>query len=148
MKKYLLVVICLLLLVVTGCGKKDSKKDEPTPTPVPKNTVVCSGTISESGMNMKAEITAEFDSSDLLTDASVVYEMSDSTTANQYCSLFKLMQDSSKGITVSCDGNKITINGYAKIDVEDENDKGLIGATKEEFKKAMEEEAEGKVTCK
>ena len=132
MKKYLLVVFCALVaLVVSGCGGN-------------KNQVTCTGTMTDSGMNIKAELVADFDDNDKLTDATVVYDLGDSDTAKQWCSLFQLMGDESKGIKVSCSGSKITITGYAKMDVEDEEDT-MVGKTKEEFKKAMEAE---KFTCK
>ena len=133
MTKYLLVVLCaLLVVVVTGCGNK--------------NQVTCSGSMEESGMTIKAEIIADFDESDKLTDATVVYDLGSSDTANQWCSMFKLMNDYEKGIEVSCSGSKITIKGYAKM--AEDGEESMVGKTKEEFKKAMEEETEGQVTCK
>lgn len=134
MKKYFLVVFCaLLLFVVTGCGNK--------------NQVTCSGTMKESGMEIKAEIVADFDDSDKLTDATIVYDLGNSDTATQWCSLFQLMNDSDKGISVSCSGSKITIKGYAKM-AEEEGEESMIGKTKEEFKQAMEKESDGQITCK
>ena len=131
MKKYLLVVFCaLLVLVVTGCGNK--------------NQVTCTGSMTDSGMNIKAELVADFDDNDKLTDATVVYDLGDSNTATQWCALFQMMQDESKGIKVSCSGSKITIKGYAKMDADDEEET-MVGKTKEEFKTAMEAE---QFTCK
>ncbi len=130
MKKYLFVVFCALFVVaLTGCGKK--------------NQVVCTGTYSEGGMNMKAEVVADFDDSDKLTDASITYDLGDKTTADQYCSLFKMMENADQGVSVSCSGTKITIKGYAKMESEDGED-GLIGASKEDFIKAMTDEV---ITC-
>lgn len=136
MKRYFLGVLCALFAVaVTGCGNK--------------NQIKCNASLSEAGMNLEAEIVADFDDNDKLTDATIVYDLKDSETAKQYCSLFKLMEDKEKGIEVECSGSKVTIKGYAKIDeAEDENDKSLIGATKEEFIKEMESSEEGKFTCK
>ena len=132
MKKYLLVVLCVaLLVVVTGCGNKNQLK--------------CTGTINESGMEMKAEVVADFDESDKLTDATVSYDLGNKDTADQWCSLFKMMNDADKGIEVSCSGSKITIKGYAKVT--DDGEESMIGKTKEEFKQAMEAEVEG-ITCK
>ena len=132
MKKYFLVVFCaLLLFVVTGCGDK-------------KNQLKCTGSMSEGGVDMKAEIIADFDESDKLTDATIVYDLGSSETANQWCTLMQMMQDESKGIKVSCSGSKITITGYAKMDDEDEEE-SMIGKTKEEFKTAMAAE---QITCK
>ena len=132
MKKYFLVVFCaLVLFVVTGCGSK--------------NQVKCSGKLSEGEMNILAEVIADFDKDDKLTDATISYELDDEDTATQYCSLFKLMQDEEKGVTVTCSGKKITIKGYANLDSEEEED-SVVGKTKEEFIKYMQEEE--KLTCK
>ena len=133
MKKYFLVVFCVaLLFVVTGCGNKNQLK--------------CSGEINDSGMNIKAEIIADFDDSDKLTDATVVYDLGTSETADQWCAMFKMMNDADKGIDVSCSGSKITIKGYAKM-MEDEGEESVIGKTKDEFKTAMEAEVDG-ISCK
>ncbi len=153
MKKYLLVVLCALLLVtVTGCGS--SKKEEgenggngggsDTPS---KNQVVCTATQEENGIKISAEIVADFDSSDKLTDAVVSYDLGDATTAQQYCSLFKLMEDAEKGVTVSCSGTKITVNGYAKMEAS-EDEKSLVGASKEEFINTVKSTEDGNFTCK
>ena len=131
MKKYLLVVFCTLFLVLlAGCGKK--------------NQVVCSGTLNEGGMTINAEVIANLDKDNKVTDASVVYDLGDSKTAETYCSFFKLMEDSEKGISISCSGSKITITGYAKAAGETEEE-SLEGASKEDFIKAMEAQ---KLTCK
>ena len=134
MKKYFLIVLLLaLVLVVTGCGSKNQLK--------------CTGSYTEGGTTMKAEIVADFTKDDKLIDANVVYDLKDETTANQYCSLFKLMEDAEKGISVKCSGSKITIEGFAKMENEygDQEFSTLVGKTKEEFKKAIETE---NLTCK
>ena len=130
MKKYLLVVLCaLLLVVVTGCGSK--------------NTVVCSGKIE----GYEAELTAEFDDNDKLTTVTAVEDVGSKEAADQMCALSSLFE--AQGVTVSCSGSKVTIKGFEKMtDSEDEDDVKMVGLTKEEFKKAMEEESEGQVTCK
>lgn len=134
MKKYLLVVFgALLVLVVTGCGNK--------------NQVKCMASLSEGGISMDAEIIADFDDNDKLSDATIVYDLKDSETANQYCSLFKLMEDKDKGIEVSCSGSKVTVKGYAKLD-DEEGEDSLVGATKEAFIKEMEFNEDAKFTCK
>ena len=51
-----------------------------------------------------------------------------------------------EGVSISCSGSKVTIKGYEKMD--DDSEDSIVGKTKEEFKKAMEEESEGKLTCK
>ena len=131
MKKYFLVVFCIaLLFVVSGCGKK--------------NQVVCSQTQTENGVTVKGEVIVDFDDNDKLTDATAVYELSDKTSADQYCSLFKLMENADKGVSISCSGTKITIKGFANMDSDDEDEK-MIGMLKEDFIKKMADES---MTCK
>ena len=134
MKKYFLVVVCaLLLFVVTGCNNN-------------KNKVVCSGSFSEDGLEMEAEIAAELDSADKVTAINVTYDLKDKDTAKQYCVLFQLMQDSEKGITVECSGSKIIIKGLTGLDDDEENEEDkIVGKTKADFVNAAE--AEG-LTCK
>ncbi len=129
MKKYFLVVFCaLLLFVVTGCGGKK---------------VTCSQTTTEAGVEMKAEVIADLDDNDKITGATVVYDMGDKTTADQYCSLMKMAEDKEKGVTVECSGSKITIKGMASLD--EGEDESMIGKTKDEFVKEAEKEG---FTCK
>ncbi len=131
MKKYFLVVFCaLLLFVVTGCGNK--------------NQVKCTGSFSEGGMSMDAEIIADLDDNDKVTDVTAIMDLKDKDTATQFCSLYKMFADEEKGIEISCSGSKITIKGYSKLEAETEEE-DIVGKTKDEFIKAMQEE---KFTCK
>ena len=133
MKKYFLVVFCaLLLFVVTGCGNK--------------NEVKCTGTMSEGGVNVTAEIIGEFDDNDKLTTVTMIEDLGDKEKADQMCALVKAFMPADSGVDVSCSGSKVTIKGYEKM--ADDEDEQVIGMTKEEFKQAMESEAEGQVTCK
>ena len=152
MKKYLLVVLCALLLVtVTGCGSKKEKGENGgnggNNNPA-KNQVVCTATGEENGIKMTAEVIGEFDNDNKLTDAKVSYDLSDETVAQQYCSLFKLMEDTEKGVTVNCSGTKITINGYANMESDDEDDKVLKGISKDEFISYIKSSDEATYTCK
>ena len=129
MKKYFLVVFCVMLLfLVTGCGGKK---------------VTCKQSVNESGIKMDAEVIADLDDNDKVTGATVVYDLGDKDTANSYCSLMKLAEDKEKGVTVECSGSKITIKGMASMD-EGEDD-SMIGKTKDEFIKYAEQEG---FTCK
>lgn len=133
MKKYFLVVFCtLLLLAVTGCGNK--------------NQVVCTGSMSEGGVDVKAEMVADFDKDDKLTSVTVTEDLGDKEKADQMCALFKAFMPADSGVDISCSGSKVTIKGYENM-ADDEEDK-MVGMTKEEFKAAMEQEAEGEITCK
>lgn len=133
MKKCFLVVLCaVLVFFVAGCSKK--------------NQVTCTGTMSEGGEEFKAEVIAEFDKDDKLVDATIVEDLGSKEKADQLCSLYKAFVPADQGIDVSCSGSKVTIKGYAKLDSDEED--SMIGKTKEEFIKAIEEESEGKITCK
>ncbi len=131
-KKYLLVVLCALLLVVTGCGNK--------------NQVTCTGTMEEEGVEVKAEVVADFDKDDKLTAITITEDLGDKEKADQMCAMLKAFMPADSGVEASCSGSKVTIKGYEKRDADEED--SMVGKTKEEFKKAMEEESEGKVTCK
>lgn len=131
MKKYFLVVLCaVLVFVVTGCGNK--------------NQVKCTGSFSEGGMNMDAEVIADLDDADKVVDVTAIMDLKDKDTASQFCSLYKMFADEEKGIEISCSGSKITIKGFSKLEAETEED-DVTGKAKEEFIKAMEEE---EFTCK
>ena len=88
---------------------------------------------------------ADFDDSDKLKDATASYDLGTKEAADQYCSLFKLMENTDKGVSVTCSGTKVTIKGFANIDSDDEEE-SVIGKSKEEFKKLMETEQQ--MTCK
>ena len=129
MKKYLLVMFgALLLFVVTGCESK--------------NTVVCTGKVDDH----EAELTAEFDSNDKLTTITVVEEAASKEEADQVCALSSVFE--AQGISVSCSGTKVTIKGYEKMVDSEEDEEKMVGLSKEEFKKAIEKESDGTVTCK
>ena len=103
--------------------------------------------VTRIGEKYKKNRKNSFDKDDKLVDATIIEDVGSKETADQACSFYKMFIDADKGIDVSCSGSKITIKGYAKLADEDEED-GMIGKTKEEFKKAIEEESEGKITCK
>ncbi len=133
MKKYFLFAFCaLLLVVVTGCGSK--------------NVVKCSGKME----GQEAEITAEFDSNDKLTTATVVEDAGSKEAADQICSMYNAFASQMpEGVSVSCSGSKVTIKGFEKMaDSEEDDAEKMVGLSKEDFKKAMEEQTEGQVTCK
>ena len=134
MKKYFLFVFCaLLLFVVTGCGK---------------NQLVCTGSMEEGGQKVEAEVIAEFDDNDKLVDATITEDLGSKEKADQLCQMYDAFASQlPEGVSINCSGSKVTIKGYAKID-DNGGEDSMIGKTKEEFKKAMEELSEGKVTCK
>lgn len=128
MKKYFLVVCCAVVLFgLTGCGKK--------------HEVTCSGSMSEGGINLKADVTAKLDDNDKVKTATAVYKFDDKKTAEQYCKLFKMFETADTGIKVTCSDTKITFEGFENMESED----NFAGMSKEDFIKTMEEE---KFTCK
>ena len=134
MKKYFLVVFCaLLLFIVTGCGSS--------------NQVKCTGSMEEDGQKFEAEVIGEFDKDDKLTTVTMIEDVGDKEKADQVCAMYNAFASQMpEGVKVSCSGSKVTITGYEKMDEEDEDQ--IVGKTKDEFKKLMEEESEGKLTCK
>ncbi len=130
MKKLVIFLCCaVMLLVVTGCGKK--------------NQVVCSKTAEEEGQKMTVEVTVDFDSSDKATNASMVYDFEDKTLAETFCNLFK---ESDQKDNISCSGTKITIKDLdAFEDEEEEDSEKVVGQSKEDVLKTAEEEG---FTCK
>lgn len=135
MKKYLVFAFCALsLFVVAGCGSK--KK------------VVCSTTMKESGLTIDAEAIGYLDKNDKVTDISIVYDLNDKTAANQYCSIFKLMEsDKDSDIKVKCSGTKVTITGLNTF-ADSSSDESIIGRSKDDFVEYMESVDETKFTCK
>ena len=97
-------------------------------------------------MKITAEIIGNFDKDDKLESVTMIEDLGSKETADQFCSLYKAFLTEDSGVTISCSGSKVTINGYEKM--AEDSDEKVVGMTKEEFKKAMEEEAEGQVTCK
>ena len=131
MKKYLLIALLVVLSFgIAGCSKK--------------NQVVCTQTETQNGITIKGEVIVDFDKDDKLTDATAVYDVSDKTTAEQYCSFMKLMEDAAKGVKVDCSGTKITINGFAQVDSEEDEEK-IVGMSKTDFIEKMKAED---MTCK
>ena len=130
MKKYLLVSICALLLLAVGCGKK--------------NQLNCSGKLSQNGATVKVEVNASLDKKDKITDATVIYDLGDKESANQYCNLFKMMEDTDKGISIKCSGTKVTINGFAEAGSNADGNK-IAGTSKKDFIKLMEDQ---NLSCK
>ena len=134
MKKYFLFAICtLLLVVVTGCGSKNQLK--------------CTGKMSEGEEEIKAEIIAELDKDDKVTTVTMIEDVGSKEKADQTCAMYNAFASQMpEGLSVTCSGSKVTIKGYEKMKDDDEEE--IVGQTKEEFKKAIEAESGGTITCK
>ena len=156
MKKGLLIgLACLLFL--TGCGDKESAKDNNAKKESSKtkekasagNYVTCTGKLDDAGVTATLEIKAKI-SADVVKDASVSMIFEDEKTAKQYCSIFELAntlaEDDADKVDFSCSGKKLTFNSYADFASAEDDDEDIIGLTKADFIKEMES-SEG-VTCK
>ena len=135
MKKYIIVALLIVFLTV-GCGKKNS------------NQVKCTAKMPvNASLTIDAEIIAYFDKDDKLNDATFVYDLKDKDMAEQYCSMFKLMESAADGVKVKCSGTKITIEGYGNLETADDAEE-IMGMTKSEFIKTMESYTEAEFSCK
>ena len=123
-KSFLIIFMVVILLVVTGCGN---------------NQVKCSGEYNESNVNIVADIIADLDKDDKVASAKMIFDLKDDESANLVCDTYKKLMEEKDGVTVTCSGSKITIDGYTNLDKE------LLGVSKEEFIKGMESQ---KFTCK
>lgn len=130
MKKYLFVTLFALMLVVSGCGKK--------------NQVVCSKTTEADGKTYKEEAVFELDKDNKVTKASGKYTFSDKESAETYCNLFKSFIESDY---IKCTDKEIEIVNLEKIaeDSEDEETTKILGMTKDEIMQLEQEEG---YTCK
>lgn len=136
MKKMVFAISALtLVFTATGCGGKK---------------VVCTSTIKEDGMEMKAKITATL-KDDKVDSVSETLTFNSKEEADKYCSMLSLLsglsEDGTK-IDYTCKGKNITIKNAEQLSEENGNYKGL---TKKEFIEKMEKSAsdeDAKVTCK
>ena len=121
MKKVLFGLGACLLLA--GCGNG--------------NKVVCTGTEEEDGVKVTMEVTATL-KNEKVNGVSATMSFSDKKTAEQYCSIFELANSMSEDeqVDVKCDGKKIIFADYTQMSSGDDE---IIGLSKEEFIKAMED---------
>lgn len=125
MKKYLLVLLCAFVLVVTGCGKK--------------NQVVCSKTTSEGDQKVVEEGIFVLDKDNKVESAEGSYIFDDKDLAKNYCDLFKSLLDDEFKNSISCSDNKVTIKDLHKMQDEDAETK-IVGLSKDELIKFEEEQ--------
>ena len=131
MKKYLLVVACALLLVVTGCSKK--------------NQLICSMTgTNEDGQKQTMDVILDLDKDNKAIKASMVYDFGDKTLVDSMCDIYKQTEGADN---VECSGTKITIKDMNKSSITDEEDdsESMIGKTKDEIIALAKEDG---FTCK
>lgn len=136
MKKYLLVVLCaVLMFAVVGCSKK--------------NQVVCSKTTTEEDLTVTEEGIFELDENDKIVAASGTFTFNDKESAKTYCDIFKLGFSGEDGDAVTCTDTKITIKDLEKLNEDDEDDEEesikIVGMSKEDLIKF---ETEAGYTCK
>lgn len=130
MKKYLFATLFVLMLVVSGCGKK--------------NQLVCSKTTEEAGKTYTEEAIFELDKDNKVVKASGKYTFSDKESAKTYCNLFTSFIGSDY---IKCADKEIEIVNLEKLDEdsEDEDAIKIVGMTKDEI--VQLEKTEG-YTCK
>ena len=159
MKKGLLLGLACLF-VLTGCFGKDetatesatkekTKTSEKTEKKSSADTVVCSGRFDESGMATEMKVTATFKAG-IVDTAAVSLVFDDKSVAEQYCAIFELANSMAETeedkVNFTCSGNTLTFKDYSDFAESEDEDDTIIGATKADFIKAMEE-TDG-VTCK
>ena len=121
MKKGLLLILCVLLLIVTGCGKDKQ--------------VACTGdAISDDGVTLHASVTGELDSNEKVVNIKHEFEFSDVTVANRYCNTLKSLETIRLGTKVTCSDKTIRIEGFDRINVaEPEVGEVVLNQTKNDF---------------
>lgn len=119
MKRYFLIVLCILLLCVVGCSKN--------------NQIICSKTITEDGETVLEERTFYLDKNSKVETASETFTFSSKEDAKDYCDMFNDVFGSNYSDLIICSDKEITINNYEKlIDGEDSSIR-IVGLTKEEL---------------
>ena len=125
MKKCLMLIsFVAMAMLLTACGG---------------NKITCTATETEDGITVKQEVVANFDSNDKIKDYKASFDFGNETIATTYCQLYKSLANEEKKLDIDCSGSKIIIKGTPDADSNDE-DELIKGSTKEDFKKALEEE--------
>ena len=142
-KKYFLGLIVSVfgLVLLTGCGGGSSNK------------VTCTADLKEGDTKYgTAEIIAELDGSDKVKSATMTMNIDDEKMAQQVYGMFTLMnsfaENDSQKIDAKLDGKKITIKNLEAYMSQNESGEKLIGMSKADFIKAMEEDESMKTVCK
>ena len=148
-KMYLLLAVLVCgALFLTACGSS--------------NNLVCSGDMMENGQKVgTTEIEVEFDGDDKVKNASVTMAFEDEEYASQMYGMIELVIGFAKSsgqevpdLDMKKDGKKIIIGNYAALTQlesdDEENSENIIGMTREEFKKYIEDSNDESqtVTCK
>lgn len=125
MKKYLLVVICtVLLFTVSGCSNSSK--------------VVCSKTTKQDNNEAKEEGTFEFDKDGKLTKASGKYTFNDKEVAKNYCTVFTMAVSDNKDL-IKCTDDSVEILDLLKFGDDGEEKDKLKNMTKDELIKFEED---------
>lgn len=116
MKKYFMIVLGLFfVLVLSGCGNK----------------VKCSYTDSMEGKSVTVNTIATLNDNKV---SSLVFEyiLNDKELADNFCNTFK--QYNITNVSINCSNKKVVVNDAKAFNIaETDEDKFLIGKTKEEF---------------
>ena len=115
-KNYMIVLGLLFILVLSGCGN---------------NKVKCSFTDSMQGKSVTVNTTANLKDNKV---SSLVFEyiFDDKELADNFCNTFK--KYNTPNVSINCSNKKVVINDAKAFNIaETDEDKFLIGKTKEEF---------------
>ena len=127
MKKYLIIGICTLALIITllVLVTRSNKTSQ----------VVCTKTTTSDKRMVTEEIIATLDKDNKVIDLIGVYNFNDKEIAESYCNLFKQTIDSSKQKYLACSDTKVTINSVQNIETDGDKSIKVIGMTKDDFTK-------------
>lgn len=134
MKKLLgLVVLFGAVVLLTGCGGG--------------KTYTCTAKVTENGVTYTGKIIASLDGDDKVKGYDIEMIFEDEDAAKQTYAVYEWVnsyaQSEEDKINAKLSGKKITIKDADKLDSGDEDEVSYVGLTKEEFKKAAEQNSEG-----
>ena len=135
-----LIVGVFGLVFLTGCGGSGNK-------------VTCSADLKEGDTKYgTAEIVAELDDSDKVKTVEMTMKIDDKDAAQQVFSMITLAnsfaENDSQKIDASLDGNKITIKNAEAYLNQTESETKLVGMSKADFIKLVEEDKNMNPVCK
>ncbi len=126
MKKFLFVVACVSVLLLTGCGSEAEKGNKPTPDAGIKK-MVCTRTANQNGMEMDLKYTVSYKDNYVTTvESHETIKIEDKDILDVYKKSLEETIENYKGIEhydtdLKVDGNVITSTtkiDYTKIDVD------------------------------
>lgn len=127
MKKFAFLFVVGLFLL-SGCGSN-------------KNKVVCTGTQEEDGQKVEMKVEANL-KDDKVSSVSAIMKLDNEDMAKTICGFLGLAnsmaENESEKIDYDCNGTEIKIKNYDAMESSEEDK--IVGLSKADFIKAMEEE--------